>query len=450
MTRRRRTTWTALAALAAALLTPVLNLALTAEPASAAASTDAIVYLKDGKVWIAHADGTGAHAFTKGSYDWSSPSEDDHGNVVVLGGLARTNPDGSESVGSTEIYRFAPDGNQIGKPIPTWGSYSTWSCPSFPPTSARVSPDGTKVAYGIWSCGAADNTTLWTPVTSTSLNFPGQSLGQSDYYQPQWVDNTRFVVSHTGPTVTETQARWYVHGTGQADSVGPGWYDNRITGTGAQSVISRDGKTFAVFEDDAADYLDGKPRHVRLWLYSSPDLATAIRSGWSLSCTVPLPAGSTTHPQQLSPSFSSDGTRLYWGDDNGIEVASIADRSSSCANVHPTLLVPGGAQPFVSRGGVHALAPEPVQPGVQYRPHALFQVTTPSPTVGHATAFDGSASHETLGRIVRYRWTFGDGASGGGRTTTHVYQRHGTFQVRLVVTDDRGVTAAVTHSVTIT
>lgn len=448
MTRHRRTATATLAALAAALLTPLVNLAVAPEPA-AAASTDAIVYLKDGRVWIARADGSGAHAFTKAGYGWSSPSEDQNGNVVVLGGLSRVNPGGTESDGSSEIYRFAPNGNQVGKPIPTWGSYSSSACPSYPPTSARVSPDGTRVAYGIWSCGAFDYTALWTPITSTGLNFPNQRLGQPDFYQPQWVDSTHFVVSHAGPTVTDTQARWYVHAVGQGDSVGPGWYDDQITGTGAQSVISHDGKSFAVFENDASEYFDGKPRHVRLWLYSAPDLASAETRGWSLDCTIPLSAARTTHPLQLSPSFSTDGTKLYWGDDSGIEVASVADRSGSCANVHPTLLIPGGSEPYVSSGGVHALVAEPIQPGVHYRPHAAFRVTTAHPVVGQAVSLDGSASHETLGRIVKYRWTFGDGSSGGGRTTSHSYQRTGTYHVRLVVTDDRGLTAVVTHDVTV-
>ena len=106
-----------LAGLALGLLAPAFT-GLTSSPAAAAGS-DSIVYLQDGRVWIAQADGSGARPFTTAQYGWSSPSEDDQGNVVVLGGLGQDNQSG---LPSAEIYRFAPDGNQIGGHIPTWGS----------------------------------------------------------------------------------------------------------------------------------------------------------------------------------------------------------------------------------------------------------------------------------------------------------------------------------------
>ncbi len=437
-----------LAGLALGLLAPALA-GLTASPAAATGS-DSIVYLKDGRVWIAQADGSGARAFTLAPYEWSSPSEDDQGNVVVVGGLAHTNPGGTDAGPSSEIYRFAPDGNQIGGPIPTWGSYSTPSCPTYGPTSARVSPDGTKVAYGIFDCGSYSYTALWTPSTSTTLNFPNQDLGQEDYYEPQWIDSSQFLVSHVGTTVTETQARWFVHPTSGGDYAGNGWYDSAVTGTGAQGVVNRQGTLLAIFSDDAADYMDGTPRHLQLVLESSPDLATAKSGGWNLDCTVNLSAADTSDPFNLSPSFSSDGTKLYWGDDKGIEVANVADRSGGCAHVTPSLLIPGGSQPFVSPGGVHTPAPNPHQPGVEpATPEASFVVTTARPHAHHAVHFDASTSGETGGQIVKYAWSFGDGTSAQGELVKHTYRKPGTYRVRLVVTDAAGVKDKVTHSVTV-
>jgi hypothetical protein len=443
MTRRRRS---AIVGLAALLLAPLLIAVEGAGRATAATGTDSIVYLKGGRVWIARADGTGARAFTTGRYNWSAPSEDDHGNVVVLGGLARTNPGGTDSSGSDQIFRFGPRGNQIGRPIPTWGSYSTPSCPTYPPNSARVSPDGTKVAYGIYDCGAFSYTALWTPITSTGLNFPNQRLGQEDFYQPQWIDNSQFVVSHVGTTVTDTQARWFVHPTSGADYAGTGWYDSAITGTGAQAVISRTGTTFAVFSDDAADYTDALPRHVDLFLYSAPSLASAKANAWHLDCTVALSAANTTRPLQLSPSIATDGSKIYWGDDKGVEVAQIQNRSNNCAAVRPTLLIPGGAEPFVSAGGIHPPVAEPIQPGAHYPPHARFSVTPLRPHARKAVIFDGRTSYETLGRIVRYTWHFGDRTAANGRTVKHTYLRAGIYRVQLIVTDGRGITSAVTRA----
>ena len=182
--------------------------------AAGPASADSVVYLKDANVWIANADGSGARQFTQYAYNWAWPSEDDSGNVVAVGGLARNNPDGSDSSGSSEVYRFQPDGNEIGGAMPTWGSYSTPSCPTYGPRDVRVSPDGSKVAYSEFICGS-EGTALWTPSDSTSLNFPNQSVGQQDYGQPAWIDSTHFVATHVGPTFGNA-GQWFVHNVATA------------------------------------------------------------------------------------------------------------------------------------------------------------------------------------------------------------------------------------------
>lgn len=57
-----------------------------------------------------------------------------------------------------------------------------------------------------------------------------------------------------------------------------------------------------------------------------------------------------------------------------------------------------------------------------------------------AVSFDGgSSAAESGAKIASYAWDFGDGATATGRTATHDYTAAGTYTVRLVVTDDRGV-----------
>ena len=51
----------------------------------------------------------------------------------------------------------------------------------------------------------------------------------------------------------------------------------------------------------------------------------------------------------------------------------------------------------------------------------------------------GAASSDPDGDALTYHWTFGDGASGTGVTTSHTYATAGTFPVRLIVTDVRGL-----------
>lgn len=53
--------------------------------------------------------------------------------------------------------------------------------------------------------------------------------------------------------------------------------------------------------------------------------------------------------------------------------------------------------------------------------------------------FDGSGSGDD-GEIVSYEWDFGDGETGTGETTFHIYATAGNYEVTLTVTDDGGLT----------
>lgn len=71
-------------------------------------------------------------------------------------------------------------------------------------------------------------------------------------------------------------------------------------------------------------------------------------------------------------------------------------------------------------------------------PPALRAVIDADPASGFAplkVQFDAMASS---GDIISYRWDFGDGTGGRGRTVTHVYNDVGDFLVRLTVTDSNG------------
>lgn len=53
-------------------------------------------------------------------------------------------------------------------------------------------------------------------------------------------------------------------------------------------------------------------------------------------------------------------------------------------------------------------------------------------------AFDGGGSSDADGEITSWEWTFGDGATGSGRTVRHAYADPGTYEVGLTVRDDSG------------
>src|SRR4051812_11569766 len=100
-----------------------------------AAHADSLVYTKAGNVWISHSDGSDPRQVTGSQDNWAWPSQADDGTIVVAGGAVRINGDGSDSDGSTEIYRFDQNGNQIGPYVETYGSRSTPACPTYAPTS---------------------------------------------------------------------------------------------------------------------------------------------------------------------------------------------------------------------------------------------------------------------------------------------------------------------------
>ncbi len=77
---------------------------------------------------------------------------------------------------------------------------------------------------------------------------------------------------------------------------------------------------------------------------------------------------------------------------------------------------------------------------------------TATPLTGNAplvVSFNGSASSDADGSIASYAWSFGDGTSGSGATTSHTYNAAGTYAARLTVTDNRGATNSTTKTINV-
>jgi serine protease len=70
--------------------------------------------------------------------------------------------------------------------------------------------------------------------------------------------------------------------------------------------------------------------------------------------------------------------------------------------------------------------------------------------VGESVTFDGSGSYDIDDGIAAYAWSFGDQTTASGITATHSYLTAGTYTVTLTVTDDGGLTADNTATVTVT
>ncbi len=66
-----------------------------------------------------------------------------------------------------------------------------------------------------------------------------------------------------------------------------------------------------------------------------------------------------------------------------------------------------------------------------------------------ACSLDASASSDSDGSIASYQWNLGDGSTATGETVQHSYTADGSYTVELVVTDDLGLEAQASQSVTV-
>jgi PKD repeat protein len=90
--------------------------------------------------------------------------------------------------------------------------------------------------------------------------------------------------------------------------------------------------------------------------------------------------------------------------------------------------------------GAQASTVRTVTVGAATPPTAVFTVSpSGGASVNQDLFFSASASRAAAGRtIARYDWSFGDGETSSGSTTSHRYRATGTYQVSLTVTDDVG------------
>ena len=102
--------------------------------------------------------------------------------------------------------------------------------------------------------------------------------------------------------------------------------------------------------------------------------------------------------------------------------------------------------------GRTASTSQQVDVGAGAGPAVTFTTSPSDPRVGEVVNFNASSTVPAPGRTIRsYLWDFGDGEQKTTTTptTTHDYQRVGSFNVTLTVTDDAGRMASGSVSITI-
>jgi hypothetical protein len=312
------------------LLAACVLLALAAVPARA----DTIAFRVETDILRMNGDGSDQRALTHGAQRYEWPSTADDGTLVAADELGR-------------LHRIGRDGAPLGPPIPTAATEATEDAPAETPTHVRISPDGTRIAYAQLIDG--DPTTLWTPVTATDLEFPGQALGQEGFNAPSWIGNDQLVLSRDVTSDAPSAVALYAVGGG--DSSEEPWFDDEGStwASGFEAVASRDGRRVAVLVDDAADN-DGLPTRVALRLFTAPE---GPGGPVTFRCELALEAADTY--VLASPTFSPDGRRIAWAESDGIHAATLGGLDDCGALRERVLTLPGAWEPHWSA----AAAPPP-------------------------------------------------------------------------------------------
>ncbi len=86
---------------------------------------------------------------------------------------------------------------------------------------------------------------------------------------------------------------------------------------------------------------------------------------------------------------------------------------------------------YIHGSGSEAPAPIPNKP-----PRAKFTYHPYEGLYPLDVNFNAGPSSDSDGKIVSYKWTFGDGTSGSGKTIGHTFTKKGTYEITLKVTDD--------------
>src|SRR3712207_373630 len=159
------------------------------------AHASSLVYVKDHNVWVANPDGSGQRQLTTDGLEalpYESPSQADDGTILAIRG--------------ERFVKLDRLGRRIGAPLPSILVGRPPNAYAFGPFSAKISPDGTKLAYGIGTLSTwfdhGTNTTWTDPKEAVIWQdaVTGAQLGFTMFYEdPSWLqDSTRALINNSG------------------------------------------------------------------------------------------------------------------------------------------------------------------------------------------------------------------------------------------------------------
>ncbi len=220
-------------------------------------------------------------------------------------------------------------------------------------------------------------------------------------------------------------------------------------------------------------------RHLYASTYHDGILGFAVADDGSL--TELDPSATETGAKVTALAISADGGSLYaaakGGDSGGARLLQYAIEESGALTSRDPASLPLGSRPYdlaitpdgrslyvaagdlalfdLDEGGlaspktpaaVDLFKANGVVVSPNQAPVAHFEAMVAP--AGSAVSFDAGGATDSDGSITRYDWDFGDGntLANGGPQVSHVYAQPGTYEVRLVVTDNEGASTLTTFN----
>ena len=224
---------------------------------------------------------------------------------------------------------------------------------------------------------------------------------------------------------TNTSSGGKLIGFGSSQTGASGSYDRHVWMLNSGQLVFGvwTGQTNTI--SSTAAYNDGQWHHM---------VATQASDGMKLYVDGQLTGTNPQASQQAYTGYWRVGGDTTWGGNSSNYFAGTIDE---VAVYNTELSASDVANHFTKGGGA--------------LPNQLPSAAFTSTTGGLTVAFDGSTSVDPDGSVASYSWNFGDGSPlGTGVTPSHLYSAAGTWPVALTVTDDRGGTNTVNHSVVTT
>jgi hypothetical protein len=290
----------------------------TAQPAPSSYA-GSIVFIKANNVWLAKGDGSAQYQVTSsGTADspWYSPTQSDTGVIAASHGQ--------------DIVVMSQNGTVVRTidPAPLPSSVSGHGIDGVPQDLA-FSPDGTKIAYTMYTYGCPVGTDCMartaTAVTDVGGLTPYATYGATYLSHPSWVGNSRTLQS----------GGWGSHmklkDVGGAEQLWFNDYDYAADATDlGDGEVSPDGRWLAAVRGYAATAQV-------IWYAVSGSAATDNPP------PVPDPRCSTGQQAGFAdPTWAPDSNALAWQEPDGIWVK---DDPASCETPQPRLLIAGGSEP---------------------------------------------------------------------------------------------------------